>query len=278
MKRIIVDSGCDLTEEMKNGAMPNLELVPLSLLVGDQEFIDDMNLDITEFVEYMEIHSGEAKTAAPSPELFLNTYKKEGDIFVVTLSSKVSGTYNSAVLAKQMYLDEIGNKFIHIIDSFSAGIGETLIALRLNECIKNNLTNNEIVAAVNKFISEMGTFFILEKFDNLVKNGRINPIVAKLASMLSIKVICGEENGEIVFFEKARGYKKAVESIIKLIQKENLDFENRILGITHVKCLERALFFKDEILKKIAFQDAIICEAGGLIATYAQKGGLLFSF
>jgi DegV family protein with EDD domain len=226
----------------------------------------------------MESCSGGVKTSAPSPLLFLDSFKKEGDTFAVTISSKISGTYNSAVLAKQMYLNEIGEKFIHVIDSLSAGIAETLIVMKINECIKNNLSNLEIINTVNKFVSEMRTLFILEKFDNLVKSGRINPYVAKLASILSIKVICGDNKGEIVMVDKAFGYKKAMTRLVELIQKHELDFENRILGITHVKCLERAVDFKNEILSKINFKDVIICEARGIIATYGQKGGLVFSF
>ena len=278
MPRIIVDSGCDYSEEMKRGAIPDFDLVPLTLQVGEKQFVDDLNLDVSAYIEHMENYAGEAKTAAPSPEAFLHAYKKEGDVFAVTLSSKLSGTYNSALLAKRMYIDDIGEKFIHVIDSLSAGIAETLIAMKIHECIKNNLSNIEITAVINKFISEMRTFFILEKFDNLVSSGRINHYVAKLASILSIKVICGDNKGEIILVDKARGFKKTMARLVDNIQKENLDFEKRILGITHVKCLERAMEFKNEILKKIQFKDVVICEARGIIATYAQKGGLVFSF
>jgi len=278
MQRIVVDSGCDLSEEMKSGAMPYLEVVPLNLLVGEKQFVDDLDLDVAEYIEYMESHSGEGKTAAPSPELFFEAFKKAGDVFAVTLSSKLSGTYNSAMLAKQICLNEIGEKFIHVVDSLSAGIGETLIAMKINECIKNKFSNIEIIATVNRFISEMRTLFILEKFDNLVNSGRLNSYVAKVASILSIKLICGDHEGEIVLVDKVLGYKKTIARLIEIIQKHDLAFEERILGITHVKCLERALVFKDEILKKIDFKDVVICEARGIIATYAQKGGLLFSF
>ncbi|MCL1816440.1 MAG: DegV family protein [Clostridiales bacterium] len=278
MTRIVVDSGCDFTEDMKNGSIPNLDLIPLHLQAGEKDFIDDLDLDVSEYLDYMETCSAGAKTAAPSPELFLNSYKKEGDIFAVTVSSKISSTFNSAILAKQIYLEEIGEKFIHVIDSLSAGIAETLIVMKLNECIKKNLPNVEIIATINKFIEEMRTLFILEKFDNLIKSGRINPYVAKLASILSIKVICGDNKGEIVMVDKALGYKKSIMRLIDIIKKHNVDFENRILGITHVKCLERAMEYKNEILKKINFKDVVICEARGIIATYAHKGGLVFSF
>jgi DegV family protein with EDD domain len=278
MTRIVVDSACDLTEEMKMGAMPHLDLIPLNLLVGDKQFVDDLNLDVSEYIEYMESHSGEAKTAAPPPELFLEAYKKAGDIFTVTVSSKISGTYSSAMVAKQMYLNEIGEKFIHVVDSLSAGIAETLIVMKINECIKKNFSNVEIIATVNKFISEMKTFFILEKFDNLVNSGRLNAYVAKVVSILSIKLICGENNGEIILVDKVLGYKRTIARLIEIMKKSDLAFEDRILGITHVKCLEKALEYKDEILKKINFKEVVICEARGLIATYAQTGGLLFSF
>jgi DegV family protein with EDD domain len=278
MTRIVVDSACDLTEEMKMGAMPHLDLIPLNLLVGDKQFVDDLDLDIMEYIEYMESHSGEGKTAAPPPELFLEAYKKAGDIFAVTVSSKISGTYSSAMVAKQMYLNEIGEKFIHVVDSLSAGIAETLIVMKINECIKKNFSNLEIIATVNKFISEMKTFFILEKFDNLVNSGRLNAYIAKLASILSIKLICGENNGEIILVDKVLGYKRTIARLIEIMKKSDLAFDDRILGITHVKCLEKALEYKDEILKKITFKDVVICEARGIIATYAQKGGLLFSF
>lgn len=277
MQRIIVDSGCDLTEEMKNGSI-ELDVVPLNLQLGEKTYVDDVNLDMAEYVEDMESCKSKVQTSAPSPALFLDAYKKEGSLFTVTLSSKLSGTYSSALLAKQMYFDEIGEKFIHIIDSLSACAGETVIALRLNEYIKNNFTDSEIVTAINKFVSEMRTVFILEKFDNLVKNGRVNPYIAKIATLLSIKVICGAKDGEIELLDKARGYKKAVSRLVEIIQKDKLDFENRILGITHVQCLERAIDIKNEILKKIKFKDIVILEARGIASTYAQKGGIVLSY
>jgi len=277
MQKIIVDSGCDLTEEMKNGTI-EVEVIPLNLQLGEKTFVDDINLDMAKYVEDMESCTEKVQTSAPSPELFLEAYKKEGSVFIVTLSSKLSGTYNSALLAKQMYLDEVGEKFIHIVDSLSACVGETVIALRINECIKNNFSDYEIVEAINKFMSEMRTIFILEKLDNLVKNGRIKPYIAKIATLLSIKVIGGAKNGEIEMVDKARGYKRAVARLVDIIQKDNLDFENRILGITHVQCLERALDMKAEILKRIKFKDVVICEARGIASTYAQKGGLVLSY
>jgi len=119
----------------------------------------------------------------------------------------------------------------------------------------------------------------LEKFDSLVKSGRINPAVAKIASMLSIKPICmGTREGVIAMTAKAKGFKKAIEKLIEIIIEDKLDFENRILAISHVKCVEKAVYFKDEISKKIKFKNIIIVEARGVIATYANALGIVVAF
>ena len=277
MQRLVMDSGCDLTDDMKSGKIP-VEFIPLNLQVGEKIYIDDRDLDMAKYVEDMESYPGRIQTSAPSPELYLDAFKKEGSIFVVTLSAKLSGSYSSAMLAKQMYLEEFGEKFIHIIDGMSACVGGTVIALRVHECIKKNFSDSEIVAAVEKFMSEMRTIFILEKFDNLVKNGRIKPYIAKIATLLSIKVIGGAKDGEIEMVDKARGYKKAVARMIDIIQKDKIDFEDRILAITHIQCLERALEIKDEVMKRIKFKDIVICEGRGIASTYSQKGGIVLSY
>ncbi len=282
MIRIVVDSGADFSREMKNGDIPNLELIPLSLQLGDKHYTDDFNLDIDNYLNDMEACPETPKTAAPSPELYLEAFKKEGSVVAVTISSKLSGSYNSAVLAKQMYLDEFGEKFIHIIDSLGATAAETAVLLKVADCVKNNFTENELVDAMNKFMKETRLFFVLEKFDNLVKNGRMNGLVAKAASMLSIKAICGSKDGEIIMLDKVRGYKKAMSRLIDLMQdhmkSEGIDSESRTLGISHVKCLDRAMEFRDEILKKMKFREVIICETGGIATTYADRGGIMISY
>jgi DegV family protein with EDD domain len=150
--------------------------------------------------------------------------------------------------------------------------------MKIAEFAKNGLTNLEIVDHVNHFIKHMRTYFLLDRFDTLAKTGRINPYVAKLASMLNIKPICGgDENGNIKMFEKARGYNKAVKRLIEIIRENTPDLQNRVVGISHVKCLEKAIAFKDELLKTLKVKDAIIMEATGLVASYACRGGFVIA-
>jgi EDD domain protein, DegV family len=276
MIKIIVDSGCDLTDEMKREH--NIISVPLNLNVDNKNYVDDENLDRENFLCDMEKSQNACKSSAPSPELYLNAYKCEEDIFAVTLSSKLSGSYNSALMAKQLHIDEIGEKFIHVFDSLSASVGETLIALKISELAKLNTAKEKIIEAVNEFIKGMNTFFILEKFDNFVKNGRINPYIAGLASFFSIKPICKGKNGEVALSDKARGYEKAAEKLINIIAKSVKEPEEKILGITHVKCIEKALAFKENIMKKVKFKDIIIMEATGLCTMYANRGGIIVAY
>ena len=279
MIKIIVDSGCDIPKEMMPHEDAVIEMVPLNLQVEDKSFIDDEDIDIDGYLEAMAGSKAMAKTAAPSPGTFLSKFLGEESVFTITLSSALSSSYNSAMMAKQMYLDEIGSKFIHVFDSLSASVGEMIIAFKIREFAKKNLSNLEIVESVNKFIGEMRTYFILEKFDNLVKSGRINPAVAKIASLLSIKPICtGTRKGELAMAGKAKGFKKAIEKLIELIIEEKLDFENRVLAISHVKCIEKAIYFKDQVVQKITFKDIVIVEARGVIATYANALGIVIAF
>lgn len=278
MIKIVADSGCDFTPAMKENDGINIAQVPLSLQVGDKNYVDDLSLDMPNLINELIAHPKGRKTAAPSPELYLEAYKGEESIFAITLSSFLSGSYNSAMLAKKMYLDEIGDKFIHVVDSFSASVGETLIALQINELSKKGLDDNEIMHSISDFVHNMKTFFILERYDNFVETGRLNPYVAKLASMLNIVPICGAENGKAVLVGQSRGQKRAFLKLTDMILKENIDFSQRVLAITHIANPEKALELKNTILKKINFKDVIITEGSGLCSVYADYNGLILAF
>lgn len=275
--KIIADSSCDLTEKMKEEM--NIEIAPLVLQLEDKRYIDDENLDVKEYIKEMNTCKTSPKTACPSPQEFMKKYEGDDSIFVVTLSSNLSGTYNSAILAKDMFLEEVGNKFIHVFDSFSASVAETLISLKIHELSKYSIEETEIVKKVNQYIKEMNTFFLLESLEHLAKAGRLSPFIAKIASVLSIKPIMGAtDEGSIKLVQKVRGYKKAFDKFVDTIGEEGKNLEEKILGIAHCNCLERALKFKEEVLKKYNFKDIVIVEMRGLSSTYADDGGLVIAF
>lgn len=275
--KIVADSSCDLSQELKEKM--NIDIAPLTLILEDKEYVDNEDLNISEYIENMARCKTSPKTACPSPQDYMELYKGEDSIFVVPLSSKLSGSYNSAVLAKNLFLDEVGNKFIHVFDSVTASVGQTVISLKINELSKLNLGELEIVEKVSKYISEMKTFFLLESLDHLAKAGRLNPIIAKVANMLSIKPIMGSnDDGTIRMVEKTRGYKKAFKRFIDIIGEEGINLEEKVLGIAHCNCLERALNFKEEVLKRYNFKDIVVVEMAGLSTTYADNGGLVIAF
>jgi len=275
--KIIADSSCDLSEELRQKM--NIETVPLTLRLNDKEFIDDESLDVKQYVKEMNDCRTSPKTSAPSPHEFVKKYEGPESVFAVTLSSKLSGTYNSAMVAKDMFLKEIGDKFIHVFDSMSACVGETLIALKINELADENVSEGEIVENVNTYINDMKTFFLLESLDHLAKAGRLNPIIARIASVLSIKPIMGDNGeGSIRLIEKVRGYKNAFKRFVEIIGEEGIKLEEKVIGIAHCNCLTRALKLKEEIMKRYNFKDIIIVEMAGLSSTYADDGGLVIAF
>ena len=278
MIRIVADSGCELPPELKNIPEPEVEIAPLTLQLGDKIYTDDEYLDVEEYINAMESYSGAPKTAAPSPQSFLDRFAGRESVFMVTLSSKLSGTYNSAMTAKNICLEEGRAKFVHVFDSLSASVGEYLIVDKILEMSKKTTDNEEIVNAVNNFMSGMKTYFLLDRFDNLAKTGRVKPYIAQIASMLSIKPVCEAQGGEIAMLDKARGTTKAISKLVDIICKEGSDFENKILAISHVKAPEKAKQFKDEIVKRCNFKKIIVLECRGLCSTYAARGGLILSF
>ena len=180
---IVVDSGCDIGKEFIESENITLTHVPLNLQLEDKVFLDDEGFNQDNYLAEMESSSVAVKTSAPSPSLFFDQFKKGDTVFGVTLSSKLSATYQSAVTAKDMYIEECGKKFIHIFDSLSASAGESVIAMKIAELIKNGVSSTDIVEQVNQFVGNMNTYFIIDKFDNLVKTGRVKPYIGKIASM-----------------------------------------------------------------------------------------------
>lgn len=275
--RIVADSSCDLNEELRERL--KVTLVPLTLEVGDKVYKDDEKLDVKTMLAEMKASPTSPKTACPSPNDFTKAYEGVDSVFVVTLSSALSGTYDSAVLAKNILLENIDNKFIHVFDSFSASVGETLISMKIFELAKKSYSNLQIVEKVNEYIKSMKTIFLLESLDNLMKAGRLSKVKGRIASLLNIKPIMGStEDGNIKLVEDVRGYKRAFMRFAEIIGEQGEKLEEKVIGIAHCNCRERAEQFKAELLKRYKFKDIIIVETAGLSSVYANQGGIIVAF
>jgi len=272
---IVVDSGCDIDPQAFSSETCTITHVPLNLQIEETVYLDDENINLDDYMAHMESSTTAVKTSAPSPNLFFEKFKEGENIFAVTLSSKLSATYQSAMTAKDMYVEEYGKKFIHVFDSLTASIGEGVIAMKIAELAKKGIPNNEVVEQVNQFIEGMNTYFILDKFDNLVKTGRVNPYIAKVASFLNVKPICAAEAGQIKMLDKARGYNKSLQKLVQIIKENTPDIESRVIAITHVKAYEKAAAMKEEMLKALKPKDILIQECRGVTTTYANRGGVV---
>ncbi|NLX71153.1 MAG: DegV family protein [Clostridiales bacterium] len=274
--RIVADSGCDINQA--SGEKLDVTIVPLTIYIGDKEFKDDQSLDIPEMLKIMNETQTAPKTACPSPGDFMEAYEgDEESLFVVTLSSGISGTYSSGIMAREMFLEK-KKKFIHVFDSLTASVGETLVSMKIHKLVSEGLGELEIVKAVNKYIKEMKTLFLIDSLDNLIKAGRINKLVGKVASALHVKPIMGGQDGTIKLFEKTRGYKRAFNRLIDMIGEIGENLEEKTLGIAHCNCLKRAEEFRDAVLKKYNFKNIIIVSMNGLSSVYANEGGLVIAF
>ncbi len=272
--KIVVDSCCDLPTEYKKD--PRFQVVPLILQIDEHIIVDDETFDQADYLSKVAASENCAKTACPSPELYMEAYNCDADdVYVVTLSSKLSGSYNSALLGKNLYHEEYGDKNIYIADSLSACCGEAQIALKAMELAESGLSFNEVVEKLETFRDELLTYFVLDSLETLRKNGRLTGMKALVATTLNIKPVCCGIRGEIVQKSQGIGMRKALMKMTDLVAQELKNPEEKTLMITHVNCFERASVVRDLLLKKIHFKDTIIVDAAGVSTTYAGDGGIV---
>ena len=281
--KIIGDSCLDLTEELKKD--PGFQMIPLTLQVGNVQVIDDETFDQSAFIEMVKACPECPKTACPSPESFKKAYE-EADVdavFVITLSNHLSGSYNSAVLAKELYEEEkkeageTVTKKIAVIDSLSASSGELDQALYIRDLCEQGLDFETVAEMAEAYSHRMKTYFVLETLDTLRKNGRLSGLQAFFATALNIKPVMGAEEGVIIKLDQARGINKALQRMCDIAVKETGDTSGKRVVICHVNHQERALYVKAELEKRASFKEIVITQAAGVATVYANDGGIILA-
>lgn len=281
--KIIGDSCLDLTEELKKD--PGFQMIPLTLQVGNVQVIDDETFDQSAFIEMVKACPECPKTACPSPESFKKAYEEaDADaVFVITLSNHLSGSYNSAVLAKELYEEEkkeageTVTKKIAVIDSLSASSGELDQALYIRDLCEQGLDFETVAEMAEAYSHRMKTYFVLETLDTLRKNGRLSGLQAFFATALNIKPVMGAKEGVIIKLDQARGINKALQRMCDIAVKETGDTSGKRVVICHVNHQERALYVKAELEKRASFKEIVITEAAGVATVYANDGGIILA-
>lgn len=277
--KIVIDSCGDLTTELKNDE--RIESIPLELQVGEYRTWDDESFDQADFLKRVAACSQCPKSSCPSPERYMESYVTNApDVYVITLSSNLSGSYNSAVLGKNLYHEKYGEKNIHVIDSCSASIGQTQIALKIMELAEEGKGFEEIVKLAESFRDAQDTYFVLDNLETLRKNGRLSNVKAMVASTLSIKPIMGStDEGTIVQLGQSIGMKKALQKmtdmIVKKIMTEIEAPEKARIMISHCNCPERAEHTKQLLEERVKVKEILIVDTAGISSMYANDGGII---
>lgn len=273
---IVADSSCDLKQFAPEDERVAFSTVPFVIRTEDQEFIDDEQLNTEEMVSALAGSREAGRTSCPSPETWLEKFSRAGHTIAVTISSSLSGSYNSACLARDMILEKDPERKIAVIDSKSAGPELAMIIRKLHVLMNEKFSFEEIVEKLNAFAAQTETIFALTSFDNLVKNGRVSRIAGFVAGKLGMCGVGVANDGRIDVKAKVRGTQKALRVIIEDMKAHA--FEGGEVWIHHCLNEELALRLKALIEEKWKGAKVGILPTRGLCSFYAEKGGMIIAY
>ena len=273
--KIIIDSCGELLEEWKNNE--HFESVALTLNVGGENIIDDETFDQADFLKKVAACPECPKSACPSPERYMRAFDCDADhIYAVTLSAELSGSYNSAVLGNNLLNEEKPGRQIHVFNSKSASVGQTLIAMKIQECEEAGYSFEQVIETVDNYIAGQHTFFVLDKLETLRKNGRLSKAKALVASALKIKPVMGStDEGSICQLDQARGMNKALVKMAEQIVDKTQNSETKTLAISHCNCHERAVLLRNALQERMNVKNIVILDTAGVSSMYANDGGVI---
>lgn len=250
---------------------------PMKVITTDQEFIDDKNLDVNSFVEYFDTYKGKSRTSCPNTADWLAAFGDGDDIFCITITSGLSGAYNAACMAKQMYEQEHPGRRVHVIDTLSTGPEMALLIEELGAHIKAGRTYDEILPLISPYLKSTGLLFMLGSLKNFAANGRVSPAIAKITGILGIRIVGkASDKGTLEPLHKCRGEQKSLDAIFSHIKKDG--FSEGKVRIAHCRNDSAANQLKGMILSEFPKADIKIIPCLGLCCYYAENGGMLVGY
>ena len=278
MKKILVDSGCDLMciETMAEGIV--YDRVPLKILMGDKEFVDDETLDVAQMVDELYTYQGKTSSACPSPEDWAAHFRDAEESYVITITGALSGSHNSAMVAKHMVEEEDPSKKIYVLDSLSAGGEMTLLAQKLHELLQADVPFEEVCRQMDAYSRDHTRLvFVLYSIENLVKNGRVSKIAGMAAGLLNLSIVAkATEKGEIGPIGKARGKKKGARLVLEEMEQQG--YQGGKVILSHCQNPDGVEMIKETISEK--YENVIFesMETRGLCSYYAERNGLMIGY
>lgn len=274
--KIVADTGANLREIENLPENISFSLVPMILHLDEEEILDTTDINIRELNEKVS-KSSKAGSACPAPGVYAEHYEGADNVIVVTITSSLSGSYNSAELGKNLALEENPNANIHVFDSLSAGGEMDLLIWKAIELIEAGKDFQEVVDGLTEYHKTTRVGYMLKSIENLVKNGRVSKFVGSVVGMLNIHVIgVRSDEGTVEMSNRARGEKRALNTFVNDIIENG--FNGRILEIAHVDNEELAKKFADKMREKFPDVKVNIRLTSGLCSFYAERGGLMVGY
>ncbi|MBC3804940.1 DegV family EDD domain-containing protein [Acetobacterium fimetarium] len=278
--RIISDSSCDLPANYLEKDGIDFSVVPLKIIVGDHEFIDDETLNTKVLINAMKEYKEASSSACPSPEDFAAELRKNDENYVIAMTSGLSGTYNSARVAADMVLEEDSSKKIRLFDSLATSTSMILMIMKLRDMIKAGTMDFEAICdKLSEYQKSLTLVFLLQDLSNLVKTGRMSKVAGVVASKLSIMPIArATDQGKIEIVEKTRGIKKALSAMANMVSEKAMTHHDFPVVISHCNNLSQAEILRDLLEKRFNLKEIYIFPMHGLTSYYANDKGLIMSF
>ena len=270
--KIVADSSSDL---LKLKDIPFV-CAPLKIITDKEEYVDDASLDVAGMIADLHEYKGRSSSSCPSSIDWIESFGDAKYVFCFTITSKLSGSYNSALVAKNDYESEFSGRKVYVIDTLSAGPGVRILVEKLRELILEGKSFEDICVEIEEYKRNTALYFMLESLENLANNGRVNAAVAKMSTMFGIRIIGKAFEGELKPLLKCCGEKKSIAALIERI--ENAGYKGGRLRIAHCLNEDAAMKVATEFRKKYDEADIKIYSTRGLCSFYAEKGGLLVGF
>lgn len=273
VRKIVADSSADTLALMG----VDFASVPLTIITAEKEYVDNAGLNVAQMTEDLLKYSGKSSTACPGVGDWLASFGDAEEVFCVTITSNLSGSYNAAKIAAGEYMEQYPDRRVWVLDSLSTGPEMRLLLERLRDDVAAGMDFEAICEDVSAYSAKTGLLFVLESMKNLANNGRVSRVAAVAAGLLGIRAVGkASDVGTLEMLEKCRGEKKALAAVVR--QMEELDYVGGAVRVSHVGNEEAAQRLRDALAEVFPTADIEVYSARGLCSFYAEKGGLLIGF
>lgn len=273
IRKIVADSSADTL--LLTGV--DFASVPLTILTAEREYVDNAALNVGEMTDYLLKYNGKSSTACPAVGEWLAAFGDAEEVFCVTITGNLSGSYNAAKIAAQEYEEAHPSRRVWVLDSLSTGPEMRLLLERMRDDVAAEMDFDAICEDVSAYSAQTGLLFVLESMKNLANNGRVSKLAAAAAGLLGIRAVGkASDVGTLEMLDKCRGQAKALTAVAQ--HMEDLGYVGGAVRISHVGNEEAAQRLRDELMTAFPTADIQVYSARGLCSFYAEKGGLLIGF